>query len=325
MSQKILITGGAGYIGSHVVNILGKEGYDLTIVDNLSTGRKESILYGGHVNLDLADYAALSDLLESGNFDGIMHFAGSIVVPESVDNPLKYYRNNTINSLNLIELAVKHGVKNFIFSSSAAVYGNPSSGQCSEETETNPINPYGRTKLMTEWTLKDVADSSGLNFVALRYFNVAGASLDGKIGQCSEVSTHLIKIACETALGKREKMSLYGTDYDTPDGTCIRDYIHVDDLAMAHKDALSYLGKNQESLILNCGYGQGYSVKEVIEMVKKVSGVDFKVEVSGRRAGDPPELTARADKIKEKLDWTPQHANLELMVRTALDWEKKLG
>lgn len=325
MTRKVLVTGGAGYIGSHVVNLLGKIGDDIIILDNLSTGRKESILYGRLVEGQLEDLELVEKLFVEEKFDAVIHFAGSIIVPESVKEPIKYYKNNAENSLHLIELCLKHKVPNFIFSSTAAVYGMPESGEASEESPTQPINPYGRSKLMTEWCLEDAASANeDFNFIALRYFNVAGGNVDGLLGQCSPFSTHLIKIACEAALGKREKMSIYGTDYATKDGTCIRDYIHIDDLAQAHLDGLSYLMNEKQSHILNCGYGMGYTVREVIETVKRVSGVDFVVEEGPRREGDPPSLTAKAEKVGKVLGWVPKYKDLDLMVKTAYEWEKKL-
>jgi len=323
---KILVTGGAGYIGSHIVNLLGNTDHDVIVYDNLSTGRKESVVAGELVVADLENLEKLESLIVEHKFDACFHFAGSIVVPESVTDPLKYYNNNTNNTLNLLNLCVKHGVNKFVFSSTAAVYGMAEGGVCSEETETIPINPYGKTKLMTEWMLEDIAFAhKDFEYVVLRYFNVAGANVEGKVGQCSPLSTHLIKVACETALGKREKMSVFGDDYDTKDGTCIRDYIHVDDLAQAHIDSLNYLLKGGESTLCNCGYGHGYTVKEVIDVVKKVSGVDFIAEMGPRRAGDAPVLTSKAEKIGKVLGWKPKYDDLDLIVKTAYDWEKQLN
>ena len=323
--MKILLTGGAGYIGSHVLNLLGQAGHDIVVVDNLSTGRKESLLYGRHEEFSLEETGKLEELLKKENFEACLHFVGSIIVPESVEKPLKYYQNNTTNSLNLIELCVKYKINRFIFSSTAALYGDSAPGGiCTEETQVVPINPYGRSKMMTEFMLEDTAKATDLNYVALLYFNVAGANVDLKIGQCSPNSTHLIKIASECAAGKRDKMAIFGTDYDTSDGTCVRDYIHVDDLAQAHVDALKFLEKDAESAVLNCGYGHGYTVKEVIETVKKVTGVDFPVEIEGRRAGDAGTLISRAEKIREVLGWTPKYDDLDLIVRTAFEWEKQL-
>jgi UDP-glucose 4-epimerase len=323
--MKILITGGAGYIGSHVLNLLGQGDHDIVVVDNLSTGRKESLLYGRHEQFNLEEVEKLDQLMAKESFEACLHFAGSIIVPESVEKPLKYYQNNTTNSVNLIELCVKHGVNRFIFSSTAALYGDSAPGGiCTEETMVAPINPYGRSKMMTEFMLEDTAKATDLNYVALRYFNVAGANVDLKVGQCSPNATHLIKIASECATGKREKMAIFGTDYDTKDGTCIRDYIHVDDLAQAHVDALSFLAQDKESAVLNCGYGHGYTVREVVETVKRVTGKGFEVEEVGRRAGDAATLISRADKIRKVLGWKPKYDDLDLIVRTAFEWEKKL-
>lgn len=323
---KILITGGAGYIGSHIVNLIGGTDHEITIYDNLSTGRKESVVAGELVIGDLEDTKKLEALIVEKRFDACLHFAGSIIVPESVTDPLKYYNNNTQNTLELLNLCIKHNVNKFIFSSTAAVYGMAPGGICSEDMQVEPINPYGKTKLMTEWMLKDIAAAhKDFEFVILRYFNVAGANIEGKVGQCSPLSTHLIKIACETALGKRDKMSVFGDDYETKDGTCIRDYIHVDDLAQAHIDALSYLLKGGDSTLCNCGYGHGFTVKEVLEVVKRVSGVDFKVEMGPRRAGDAPILMSKAEKIGKVLGWTPKHDDLDLIIKTALEWERNLS
>ncbi len=320
---KILITGGAGYIGSHVVKLLGEVGSDLVIYDNLSTGRKESILSGKLIEADLNDHEKLDEVFQNNRFDAVIHFAGSIVVPESVENPVKYYKNNTENSLNLISMCLKYKVNNFIFSSTAAVYGYGTGKSVTEEDSTNPINPYGRSKLMTEWMLEDAANSSeDFNYIALRYFNVAGADPEGKIGQCTPNATHLIKVALQAALGKRNKLEIFGTDYETSDGTCIRDYIHVTDLAQAHMDALKYLKKNSKSHVLNCGYGKGFSVSEVIEMVKTVTKNNFEVENCSRRKGDPDILISNADKIKSYLAWKPKYNDLKLIIETAYSWEK---
>ncbi|MAF79208.1 MAG: UDP-glucose 4-epimerase GalE [Halobacteriovoraceae bacterium] len=325
--KKILVTGGAGYIGSHVVNLLGTspENYEIVVLDNLSTGRRESVLYGELVEEHLENLSAVEKIFAQEKFDAVIHFAGSIVVPESVTDPAKYYANNTENSLHLLKLCIQYKVKNFIFSSTAAVYGmGDGESPCTEDDHTLPINPYGRSKLMTEWMLEDFAKAYDFNYVALRYFNVAGANIDGKVGQCTPNATHLIKIASQCATGVREKMSLFGTDYPTADGTCIRDYIHVDDLAQAHLDGLSYLLKGGESQILNCGYGHGASVREVIAAVKEVSGVDIVVEEAERRLGDAVQLISKADKIQSVLGWKPKYDDLKLIVKTALDWEEKL-
>lgn len=321
---KILVTGGAGYIGSHAVYHLSKKYKDIVVLDNLSTGRKESVIGARLEVINLEDHDRVEELLVKEKFSGVLHFAGSIIVPESVEKPIKYYQNNTENSLNLIRLCIKHQIKNFIFSSTAAVYGIPESGVAKENSKLNPINPYGRSKLMTEWMLEDVSAAHDFNYVALRYFNVAGANVHGKLGQCSKTSTHLLKIACETALGKRSAMSVFGDDYQTKDGTCIRDYIHVDDLADAHVKAFDYLLNGGKSQVLNCGYGHGSTVKEVLEVVRKVSGVNIKADIAPRRAGDPEVLVSEANRIREILGWTPKYDNLELIVKTALEWEKKL-
>lgn len=322
---RILVTGGAGYIGSHVVYQLVAAGHQVTVVDNLSTGRRESVMGAELVVMDIADNQALDQLMAKIKPEAILHFAGSIVVPESVRDPISYYDNNTKNSLALVGLAVKNKVGQFIFSSTAAVYGMAPGGECLETTSVGPINPYGRSKLMTEWMLEDVAFAhSGFRYVALRYFNVAGAHVGGKLGQCTPNATHLIKIASETACGKRDSMMIYGDDYETADGTCVRDYIHIDDLASAHVAAIDYLASGGDSTVVNCGYGHGASVKEVIETMKRVSGVDFKVEMTGRREGDAPKLIAKCEKIKSTLKWTPRHDDLEVICRTALEWEKKL-
>lgn len=320
------MTGGAGYIGSHVVKQLGEAGgYSITVLDNLSTGFEDSVLYGKVIKADLSDFAFVEKFLADEKFEAIIHFAASIVVPESVENPLKYYMNNTVNTTNLIRCAVKSGVKKFVFSSTAAVYGGPENGVVSEESALAPINPYGHSKLMSEQALRDTAAAhSGFSFVILRYFNVAGASMDGRIGQRFPGATHLIKVSCESACGKRKKMYIFGDDYQTEDGSCIRDYIHIEDLASAHLAALKYLNESGKSDVFNCGYGKGYSVKEVVNMVKKVSGVDFEVELAPKRAGDPALLVSNNQKILKTLDWKPKFDNLELICKSAYEWEKSI-
>ncbi|ADR18079.1 UDP-glucose 4-epimerase GalE [Calditerrivibrio nitroreducens] len=331
--MNILVTGGAGYIGSHVVKqLLENTEHHVTIIDNLSTGLMKtvdtlkciSIERLKFLHTDLKNFSEVEGIIKSINFDAIIHFAASIVVPESVENPLKYYLNNTVNTTNLINLAVKYGINRFIFSSTAAVYGEPEEIPVKESSELKPINPYGMSKLMSENVLIDTAKAhKDFKFVILRYFNVAGADTKNRIGQSFPNATHLIKVAAETAIGKREKLLIFGEDYDTKDGTCIRDYIHVDDLADAHLKALEYLQHNNSD-IFNCGYGYGYTVKEVINTMKKVSGVDFRVETSGRRPGDPAALVADNTRIKEIMKWKPNFNDLELICKTALEWEKKL-
>ena len=323
MSKKILVTGGAGYIGSHVVKALGENGYDVIVYDNLSTGFKEAVLYGDLVEGNLEDTDKLESVFKNNEIDAIMHFAGSIVVPESVENPLKYYKNNTVNSCNLIELAVKYKVDKFVFSSTAAVYGIPATDLVTEKSPTTPINPYGESKLMTEMMLKDTSFAhENFNYVALRYFNVSGADLDGKIGQAFPGATHLIKVNCEAASGKRDKTFIFGTDFPTPDGTGVRDYIHVVDLANAHLEALKFMNDKKESRVFNCGYGKGFSVKEVVNAVKEVTGVDYPVEETDPRAGDPPTLIADSTLMKSQTNWSPKYDNLNKIIQTAFDWER---
>lgn len=321
--MKLLITGGAGYIGSHVVKALEASGHQLVIYDNLSTGHKEAITYGELVIGDLQDRPKLEALFAAQKFDAVLHFAGSIVVPESVSDPLKYYQNNTVNSHQLISICQKFGVKKFIFSSTAAVYGMPKDGVCSEDSALAPINPYGYSKMMTEQMLKDVSASSDFRYVALRYFNVAGSDPEGKIGHSFPDATHLIKVAAEVAVGKRDHIKVFGTDYETPDGTCVRDFIHVTDLAQAHVDALEYLNRGGKSEILNCGYGHGFSVREVLARVKEISGVNIKIEDCPRRAGDAASVTAKADRIQAVIGWKPKYDDLNLIIKSAYEWEKK--
>lgn len=329
--MKILITGGAGYIGSHVAKaLLEANRHDVVILDNLCKGSMraiEALRNAGEfefVQESLENTPAIEKLFKREKFDAIIHFAAFIEVFESTQNPLKYYLNNTANAMNLIALANKYGVKDFIFSSTAATYGEPDIPQVSEETPQNPINPYGRSKLMVEWVLKDAAAANpNFKYGILRYFNVAGAASDGTIGQNYPNATHLIKVATQTIVGKRDKMSIFGDDYDTKDGTCIRDYIHVEDLASAHLAVLDYL-QSGESAVFNVGYGTGFSVKEVVNEAKKVSGVDFKVQIAPRRAGDPACLISNADKIRTKTSWHPEHESLDEIILSALNWEKKL-
>jgi UDP-glucose 4-epimerase len=323
--MSILITGGAGYIGPHVISLLGETGKDIIVLDNLSTGRKENVLFGKLIVGDLNDQNLLDDIFSNFKIDAVMHFAGSIIVPESVANPALYYQNNTTNSLRLIQTCLKYKTNKFIFSSTAAVYGVPESGVASEETDAVPTTPYGRSKLMTEWMLEDISRAHDFNYVALRYFNVAGASKTGKIGQSTPNATHLLKMAAEVAVGKRKLMSIFGDDYNTPDGTCVRDYIHVDDLAMAHLNALAYLEKNKKSEVLNCGYGHGFSVKEVLHQVETITGTKLTVTHAPRRSGDAESLISHADKIKHTLNWTPLYDDLSYIVNSAIEWEKKLS
>jgi UDP-glucose 4-epimerase len=324
MRKNILVTGGAGYIGSHVVKQLGKAGYNLVIYDNLSTGLSSAVLYGKLITGDLNDRALLAEVFKQYNFDAILHFAASISVPESISHPLSYYANNTRNTLNLLECCQKFSVNKFVFSSTAAVYGEPQENPVRESFQPFPVNPYGSSKLMSEKIIQDYSKSSQFKYVIFRYFNVAGADPSGQIGTSAKKAAHLIKVACDAALGNRSSVEIYGTDYLTPDGTGIRDYIHVEDLATAHVDALSYLEAENDSQILNCGYGRGYSVREVIEKVKEVAGVDFPVIESPRRLGDPACAIASADRIHKILNWQPKHNSLDEIVKTTLAWEKKL-
>lgn len=324
--MKILITGGAGYIGSHMVRTLGEMGgHDIIVYDNLSTGHRESVLYGNLVEGDLADSKTLDTLFKDEQFDAVLHFAAHIVVPESLIDPIKYYRNNFSNALNLIDACVTHNVNKFIFSSTAAVYGLAEKNPITEASPLLPINPYGGSKAMVEQALKDVSTASDMRYVSLRYFNVAGADREARIGQKYKKPTHLITVALRTALGQREFLEIFGTDYITPDGTCIRDYIHVDDLIDAHVLALDYLSSNNQSDIFNCGYGTGFSVKEVVEKIKNVTGVDFAAKEVGRRPGDPPALVADSSKIKKELGWKPRFDDLDYIIKTAWEWEKKLN
>lgn len=319
--MKVLVTGGAGYIGSHVVKQLGEAGHDIVVYDNLSTGHGWAVTHGRLVPGDLADSERLERLFAEEGFEAVLHFAASIVVPESVSNPLKYYSNNTRNTLNLLTIIDRHSVPQLVFSSTAAVYGMPEVKEIDEQTPLLPINPYGASKMMSERMIQDLAAASGLKYTILRYFNVAGADLQSRIGQATPEATHLIKVACECVTGARTGMKVFGTDYETRDGTCIRDYIHVDDLASAHVAALDFMSRGGGSNIFNCGYGRGFTVKEVIDTVKRLSGKDFPVEETGRRDGDPDALIARSDRIRAVLGWTPRHDDLDVIVKSALDWE----
>src|SRR5712672_3265529 len=324
--MTILATGGARYIGSHMVHALVDAGERVVVLDNLSTGldwavAKQATLVVG----ETGDQALVQNLIAQNGVEAIIHFAASIVVPESVADPLGYYRNNTANSRALIECAVRGGVKQFIFSSTAAVYGNPANVPVDENDQLMPMSPYGSSKLMTEIMLRDAGLAHGIDHVILRYFNVAGADPKLRTGQSTKGATHLIKVAVETALGKRARMAVFGTDYPTPEGTCIRDYIHVADLVRAHSDALAYLRAGGRSATLNCGYGHGFSVLEVIDTVKRVSGVDFRVDRARRRPGDPARIVAQSDRARELLGWKPQFDDLATIVTHALAWERKLG
>ena len=323
--MTILVTGGAGYIGSHMVYELVAAGEKVVVLDNLSSGFTWAVADEADLVVgDVGDAALTAKVIKDYNVEAIIHFAGFIIVPESVTDPLSYYDNNTSRTRTLLESAVKGNVKHFIFSSTAAVYGSPDKNPVFEDARLDPINPYGTSKLMTELMLRDTAFAHDMSYVALRYFNVAGADPMGRTGQSTPNATHLIKVASQAALGQRERLDVFGTDYPTPDGTCIRDYIHVSDLVRAHLDALTYLRKGKDSDIFNCGYGRGYSVLEVAEAVKKASGVDFNVNLVGRRAGDPAEIVAGADRIREMLGWQPQLEDLDLIVSQALKWEKGL-
>ena len=324
--NAILITGGAGYIGSHAILAFLKAGRRLVVVDDLSTGRREAVpddvpLIEG----DVGDAGLMDDVIREHGVDTVVHFAGSVQVGESVSDPLKYYRNNSAASRGLIEACVKGGVRRFIFSSTAAVYGMPEESPVSESAPTVPINPYGASKLVTEWMLRDTAAAHDFDFVALRYFNVAGADPEGRAGQSTPDATHLIKIACEVVTGQRDHMEIYGEDYDTPDGTCVRDYIHVTDLAAAHVHALGHLAEGGASLVLNCGYGRGYSVREVLGAVEKAAGQRLDIRSAARRPGDSPCLVADASEIRKRFPWRPQHDDLDLIVQSAIDWERKRG
>ncbi len=334
--MNILITGGAGYIGSHVAKwFLTNTANNIFIIDNLSTGfqetidRLKTIRDFEFIKEDLSNWIKIENILSTVKADAVIHFAASLIVPESVEKPIKYYLNNTANTTHLIKCCIDNSVNKFIFSSTAAVYGEPTAkialSGVDEAFKTDPINPYGKSKLFIEEVLKDTSAAySNFKYVILRYFNVAGADKDGLIGQSTKNATHLIKIAAQTALGMRDSMQIFGNDYNTPDGTCIRDYIDVDDLALAHIEALKYLRRSSKSNIFNCGYAKGYSVREVINTMKNVSGVDFKVDIGPRRKGDPAVLIADNSKIRNVMKWEPKYDNLSLICKKAYEWEKTL-
>src|SRR3954466_6288835 len=317
--SSILVTGGAGYIGSHTVLQLRARGEQVVVLDDLSTGFRQAVLDTPLVVGKVGDRDFVMEVLRTHGVDTVLHFAAHTIVPESVSNPLKYYGNNTCSTRNLLQCCVETGVKNFVFSSTAAVYGIPGGSEASETSPTAPINAYGTSKLMSEWMLRDVAASSALRYVALRYFNVAGSDTSGRIGQATAKATLLVKVACEAIVGKRPHVSIYGTDFATPDGTGVRDYIHVEDLATAHLNALDYLRAGGKSLVANVGYGHGYSVREVLSSVEKIAGLKLDVREEPRRAGDPPSLIAKCDKVRHVLKWQPRLDDIDTIVRTSLE------
>lgn len=325
LDRNILITGGAGYIGSHAVRAFLEDGWQVTVLDDLSTGRREAIPADvPFVEGDIADTPLLGDILKTHGITAVVHFAGSVVVPESVENPLKYYLNNTAKSRTLIEAFLQHGGTDLIFSSTAAVYGIPEQVPVSEDTPLNPINPYGASKMMIERMVVDTAAVTSLRYGILRYFNVAGADPEGRTGQSTPAATHLIKVAVQAALGRRPYIEIFGDDYETPDGTGVRDYIHVSDLALAHVAVMNAMRRHDSSYLFNCGYGQGFSVREVLDMVERVAKTKLDIRILPRRAGDPPALIADASKISQTIGWRPRFQELEFIVKTALDWERGL-
>jgi len=322
--RSILVTGGAGYIGSHVVRQLGERGERVVVLDNLGKGFRQAVVDADLVVGEVGDQALVSRLMAERQVDTVMHFAAHTIVPESVALPLKYYGNNTCSTRSLLQTSIEHGVEHFVFSSTAAVYGIPEDGYAGEDSPTQPINAYGTSKLMSEWMLRDVAAVNPLRYVALRYFNVAGSDPSGRIGQATPGATLLTKVACEAMVGKRAHVSIFGIDYPTPDGTGVRDYLHVEDLASAHLRALDYLRAQGRSVTLNVGYGHGYSVREVLAMVERVGGKPLVIREEARRAGDPAYLVARAARIRTELGWQPRYDDLEAIVTSSLAWEQKL-
>jgi UDP-glucose 4-epimerase len=323
-NSTVLVTGGAGYIGSHTVLQLVARGERVVVLDDLSTGFRQAVRDVPLVVGNVGDRRLVDQLLAEHQVDTIIHFAAHTIVPESVSNPLKYYGNNTCATRSLLEAASQAGVKHVVFSSTAAVYGIPAAGLASEESPTAPINAYGTSKLMSEWMLRDLCAATAMRHVALRYFNVAGSDPQGRIGQSTRAATLLVKVACEAAVGKRQFLSVFGTDYPTPDGTGVRDYIHVEDLATAHLNALDYLRAGGSSLVANVGYGHGYSVREVLSSVEKIAGLKLDVREEPRRAGDPPSLIAKCDRVRQLLKWQPKLDDIDTIVRTSLEWEKNL-
>jgi len=322
VSDAILVAGGAGYIGSHTVQQLLARGEPVVVLDNLSTGFRQAVPGATFIEGDVGDQKLVSMLLKEHGIRTVIHFAAHTIVPESVADPLKYYGNNTCQTRSLLAACSAHGVQNFVFSSTAAVYGIPETGIAAEDSRLSPINPYGTSKLMSEWMLRDLALASGMRYVVLRYFNVAGSDPEGRIGQSTRKATLLVKVACEASVGRRESVSVFGTDYPTPDGTGVRDYIHVVDLAAAHLLAVDYLRAGGTSETLNCGYGHGYSVREVLQSVERVSGAPLKIVEMPRRAGDPPTLVARSERIRDVLGWVPRLDDLDGIVASSLQWER---